>query len=121
VESIRKMGGEPLDFIQLVLELVSGDYFRDFIRVNTPDSIWEELRPTHSSLLCRRRFLLRLRVGFQRKNQLLKGTSSLTDRSISRLLRRKLTKPLTRRVRRRSDGFDTFSLGGDQMTVTALV
>jgi hypothetical protein len=35
-ESIRKMGGEPLDFIQLVLELVSGDYFRDYIHVDTP-------------------------------------------------------------------------------------
>lgn len=36
MESIRKMGGEPLDFIQLVMELVSSDYFRDYIRVDTP-------------------------------------------------------------------------------------
>ncbi|MHA2142809.1 MAG: hypothetical protein ACXADD_15085 [Candidatus Thorarchaeota archaeon] len=36
IESIRKVGGEPLDFIQLVAELVSGDYFREYIRVDTP-------------------------------------------------------------------------------------
>jgi len=35
-DSIRKMGGEPFDYINLVVELISGDFFRDFIRIDTP-------------------------------------------------------------------------------------
>jgi hypothetical protein len=36
IESIRRIGGEPLEFLNLAIELVSGDYFRDFVRVDTP-------------------------------------------------------------------------------------
>jgi len=36
IESIRKIGGEPLEFLNLAIELVSGDYFREYIRVDTP-------------------------------------------------------------------------------------
>lgn len=35
-DSIRKMGGEPFDYLNLAMELISGDFFRDFIRIDTP-------------------------------------------------------------------------------------